>query len=83
MSRHFWMNYVVKTLVLWGIFTGILGQTNPVYSQQILLSQESGSSSETLRGAVELYNRGVDKLEAGDYQGAITDFSASIKSRAA
>ena len=44
---------------------------SPVIAQPLFLSQKLT--------AVQLYNQGVDKLNAGDFQGAIANFTEALK----
>lgn len=74
------MNNIRKTIAIVGITTVIGGIPTAVYAQlppsQLLSAADNNKAT---MSAVDLYNRGVDKLDAGDYEGAIADFNEAIR----
>jgi tetratricopeptide (TPR) repeat protein len=47
--------------------------------QPLAVSVDGEAQAEPTASAVEFYNQGVDKLEAGDYEGAVTDFQQALQ----
>src|SRR5689334_15031791 len=74
------MNQTYRTLALLGLATVLTGLPQVVAAQRppasLVLSADTKPGQ---MSAVELYNRGVDKLDTGDYQGAIADFTQALQ----
>jgi len=71
------MNSTYRILTIFGLITVLTGFSEAVHAQQPIRVVQEASSEELT--AVELYNRGVDKLEQGDYAGAISDFGDALQ----
>ncbi|MCA1990707.1 MAG: tetratricopeptide repeat protein [Coleofasciculus sp. S288] len=80
------MNLTYRMLTLVGVAMVMAGLAEAVQAQQwdegIAIDSNLLMVSQTdtkPMSDVELYNRGVDKLDAGDYQGAIADFTQALQ----
>jgi tetratricopeptide (TPR) repeat protein len=80
------MNQTYRMLAIVGFTTVLAGLVSPVHAQ--LLDGRTAPRSSWLvtaqaennqARAVELYNQGVDKLDSGDYRGAIASFDQAIQ----
>src|SRR5919202_2820322 len=73
------MNQTYRILAVLGFATILAGLPEGVYAQFSLSRSLVAAQQEKQTSAVELYNRGVDKLNAGNYQGAIADFNQALQ----
>src|ERR687886_655861 len=73
------MNQTYRILAVLGFATILAGRPKGVYAQFSPSRSLVAAQQEKQTSAVELYNRGVDKLNAGNYQGAIADFNQALQ----
>ncbi|XTZ12931.1 MAG: hypothetical protein ACP8RL_04645, partial [cyanobacterium endosymbiont of Rhopalodia inflata] len=73
---------MTNNLCLFVLITNILTVSSLVFAHPLLLSQQHNKTTTKLTpnsllsqesDALEWYNQGVDKINEGDYQGALTD----------
>ncbi|HEY9614239.1 tetratricopeptide repeat protein, partial [Allocoleopsis sp.] len=73
------MNQTYRILAVLGFATILAGLPEMVYAQFSPSRSLVAAQQEKQTSAVDLYNRGVDKLNAGNYQGAIADFNQALQ----
>jgi tetratricopeptide (TPR) repeat protein len=73
------MNHTYRTLAFLGFATILVGLPKAVYSHLPPSGLVVVAQPEKKTSAVDLYNRGVDKLNSGNYQDAIADFSQALQ----
>src|SRR6476469_8870175 len=73
------MNKIQITSVILGISALAIALPSPAGAAVEPTTLHLAAADKQQLSAVDLYNRGVDKLDGGDYKGAIADFDAAIR----